>query len=235
MRVDHHAYRKATQVAGFGFLIQAFIAIALLIFGFGFFGQIEQDTTFGLAAYYLFGGLIVWVSLIVVFYQHTQERLEALEEDDLAAARTGSESVFEARPEEKIAARRLNLMHKWLMPAVSLVLAAYLGIGAWGMLRYLGRLEIPGEFLRTDTLGWAVAICLSLSAVSFIFSRFVAGMARQEAWQNLRGGAGCMVGNTLVLLAVAIGISFRFFDPEDYQPMLAIAYAIPVFMMLLVG
>ena len=30
MRIDHHAYRKATRVAGFGFLLQAVAAIILL-------------------------------------------------------------------------------------------------------------------------------------------------------------------------------------------------------------
>ena len=39
-------------------------------------------------------------------------------------------------------------------------------------------------------------------------------MARQAAWQNLRGGAGYMVGNAIVLLAVAVGIIFRFFDND---------------------
>ncbi|MHC4416405.1 MAG: SPFH domain-containing protein [Planctomycetota bacterium] len=232
MRIDHHAYRKATGVAGFGFLLQAAIALILLVFG-----QLSRDTVFLFASFYLFGGLFVWLSLIVVFYQHTQERLEALEEDELRAARAGTGSVFEVREEEKVAARRLRLMHKWLMPGVSVLVAAYLGLGAWGMLRYLGRLEEIGgtgtELFLTPRLGWAVAICLSFSAVAFIFSRFVAGMSRQNAWHNLRGGAGYMVGNALVMLAVAVGITFRFF--ENDHAILGIAFAIPIFMAVLAG
>ena len=113
MRVDHHAYRKATRVAGFGFLLQLGIALTLLIFG-----TITADTVFHFAAFYTFSGLFVWLSLIVVFHQHTQERLEALEADELASTRAGG-SVFSGATTELVAARRLRLMHTWLMPVVS--------------------------------------------------------------------------------------------------------------------
>lgn len=232
MRIDHHAYRKATRVAGFGFLLQTAIGVTLLVFG-----VLSADTIFRFAAFYVFGGLPVWLSLIVIFHQHTQERLEVLEEDELAAARGESTSVFQHAEHEKVAARRLRLMHQWLMPAVSILVAAYLGLGAAGMLRYLGGLEeigAAGEFVLTGQLGWAVAVCLAFGAVSFIFSRFVAGMARQTAWQNLRGGAGYMVGNAIVMVAAAVGIVFRFFDPENDQVSFWIAYAIPFYMLALV-
>ncbi|MHC4616070.1 MAG: hypothetical protein ACYTAU_21200, partial [Planctomycetota bacterium] len=101
MRVDHHAYRKATRVAGFGLFIQAAIGLTLLLFG-----VVGGDTVFQFASYYVFGGLVAWLSLIVIFYQHTQERLEALEADELAAARGGAGSVFHGGgDEEKVAAR----------------------------------------------------------------------------------------------------------------------------------
>lgn len=231
MRVDHHAYRKATRVAVFGFLLQLAIALTLLIFGI-----LSADTVFRFAAFYAFGGLLVWLSLIAVFYQHTQERLEALEQDELAANLAASGSVFESREGEQVAARRLRLMHGWLMPVVSVLVAAYLGLGAAGMLRHLGGLDDPSiagsDFLLTNEMGWALAVCLAFAAVCFIFSRFVAGMARFAAWQNLRGGAGYMVGNALVMVAAAVGIIFRFFD--NPKVMLWVAYAIPGFMLLLV-
>jgi regulator of protease activity HflC (stomatin/prohibitin superfamily) len=234
MRVDHHAYRRATRVAGFGLIVQFAFAMTLLIFG-----VLGGDTVFEFASFYLFGGLLVWLSLVVIFYQHTQQRLEALEADELAASRGDAGSVFDGdRHEEHVAARRLRLMHHWLMPAVSLLLAAYLGLGAGWMLRLMGGLDDPGgagpDFLMTEHLGWAVAVCLFFAAICFIFSRFVAGMARQAAWQNLRGGAGYMVGNALVLVAAAVGITVRFFNPENDQAMQVIAFVIPGFMLFLV-
>jgi len=232
MRVDHHAYRRATRVAGLGLMGQIAIALVLLVFGVLF-----PDTVFRFASFYVFGGVLVWLSLVVIFHQHTQERLEALEEDELAAARTGTGSVFESSGGGNVAAKRLKLMHTWLIPAVSLIVAVYLAIGAAGMFRYMSRLSDTGaagrDFLRTNEMGWAVAICLFFAAICFIFSRFVAGMAKLPAWQNLRGGAAYGVGNSLLLLAAAVGITFRFFDKE--QVTYWVAYAIPAFMLLLVA
>ena len=96
MRVDHHAYRKATGVAGFGFLLQGAMALVLLIFAW-----LSEDTVFRFAATYFIGGLFVWLSLIAVFNQHRQERLDSLEADELMAARADTGSVFQSGREEE--------------------------------------------------------------------------------------------------------------------------------------
>jgi regulator of protease activity HflC (stomatin/prohibitin superfamily) len=231
MRIDHHAYRKATGVAGFGLLLQAAMAIILVLFA----RAGSPDTVLQFTAAYFLGGLLIWGSLIAVFYQHRQERLEALEEDELAATR-GS-SVFESDRGEKPAARRLRLMHKWLLPIVSILLAGYLALSTWLQWNYMRLVDDPGDrgtdFFMTPHRGWAVAVCLSFALVSFIFSRFVAGMSRQAAWQNLRGGAGYMVGNALVLLTATVGLIFRFFERDGV--MQGVGYVIPVFMLILAG
>jgi membrane protease subunit HflK len=233
MRIDHHAYQRGTQVAAFGFLLQFVIGLTLLIFGW-----IGTDHAIQFAATYVLLGTIVWVSLIVIFHQHKLERLEALEEDELASARSGNSSIFDAATDEsRVAARRLALMYKWLMPAVSLVLVGFLCILAWSMyysfLRLVGDAVEDGgrEFLASQHVGWSVALTLSIALISFIFSRFVAGMAKLPAWQNLRGGAAYMVGNTLVMIAVAIGTAFRMFDNDTV--LFVVAHIIPVFMGLM--
>ncbi len=192
MRIDHHAYQRATRVAGLGFGVQFGIGMVLLIFGL-----LKTDTAILYGSLYILLGLLAWLGLIVIFNQHKLERLEALEEDELAATRAGAGSVFERADEEiRVAGRRLRLMHKWLMPGLSLFTATALTLLAWLMLRHLGWLGgEESDFHRTDLIGWAVAICLAFAATSFIVSRFVAGMAKQSAWQNLRGGAAFMVGN----------------------------------------
>ncbi len=231
MRIDHFAYQRATKVAGFGLMLQAIIGVLLLTFGLA-----ARDTAFTFAALYVLPGVLVWLGLIIVFHQQKLERLEALEEDELAATRGGgggSGSVFDkARDESRVAARRLGLMHQWFMPGLSLFIAALLGLLLWWMIAYLRGVRIGGEeFYVTEHRGWAISICLGVAAMSFIFARFVAGMAKQEAWANLRGGAAYMVGNALVLVAVAAGIIFRFFDNQDV--IAGVAWAIPIFMGLL--
>lgn len=227
MRVDHHAYQRATRAASVGFLAQAGFGLTLLIFGL-----LAGDTLFVMGSAYVLIGVLAWLSLIVIFNQHKQERLEALEHDELSAERGGAGSAFdEAEDEVRVQARRLRIMHKWMMPIVSLAVAIALGVVAWIIILFNGWVE-EGErsIAMTERLGWAVSICLALSAVSFIVSRFVAGMAKQPAWQNLRGGAAFMVGNALVMLSIAVAIGFRFFDKSFMVD--AIAWAIPIFMIV---
>lgn len=225
MRSDHHAYQRAARVAGFGLLLQLVMGLTLLLFGL-----ISDDTAFIYGSLYVLLGILVWVSLIIVFYQHKMERLEALEQDEIDAGREVG-SVFDEDPDEvRVAARRLRLMHRWFMPTVSLVLTAALSLLAWWMLERLQDVPVVHTFYRTPLRGWGVSICLAIAAISFIFSRFVAGMAKLEVWRNLRGGAGYMVGNALVGLAIAVGLGFRFFQNE--QVIFYVAYAIPIFMLV---
>ena len=232
MRIDHHAYQRATRVASFGLLLQFVIGLILLVFGLNL-----GDSAFVFGSMYTLSGLVVWIGLIVIFYQHKLECLEALEEDELASSRSSSAiSMFEKQDDElHVAARRLKLMHKWLMPITSLALAALLGLLAWSMLRFMtnltGDVENARDFLKTINRGWGISLCLGASVAAFIFSRFVAGMAKQTAWQNLRGGAAYMVGTSLLCLTIAIGIGFRFFEKDGVIE--GVGYAIPIFMILL--
>lgn len=229
MRIDHYAYQRAARVAWTGFGLQAVMGIALLLLGMNLPGK---DSAFVYASLYVMTGAVVWIGLGIIFHQHKLDRLEALEEDELAASR-GAESFFEREGAgTHVAARRLGLMHKWLMPGLSLAVAACLtGLG-FVIINTLRHVHAgTQEFYRTDERGWAVAICLAVAGLSFMFSRFVAGMSKQAVWSNLRGGASYMVGNALVMIAVAVGIAFRFFEKENVIE--AICYGIPVLMFLL--
>ena len=228
MRTDHFAYQQATRVAGLGFLLQLALGLVLLIWGL-----VGSDTAFVTASTYILPGCLVWIGLAVVFHQHRLERLESLERDELASDRSDESALFEAGDVD-VAARRLRLMHTWLMPAVSLSVVVLLVIFAWRELLWFSNLDNPDldvtPFSVGSAVGWQLAVVLALSLIAFIFSRFVAGMAKQPAWQNLRGGAGYMVGNALVLLAIAVGITFRFFDKPDVLE--GITYGITIYMLL---
>ena len=228
MRIDHHAYQRATRVAGLGLLTQIAIGVLLMVLGL-----VATDTIFQFASLYILIGVVVWTGLVIIFNQHKLERLESLEEDELAATRGGAGSFFDnAGDESKVAARRLAMMHTWLMPIFSLVVAlALAGLATW-MLMFMKwvRTDVR-DFHLTEHRGWAISICLAVAAVSFIFSRFVAGMAKQTAWQNLRGGAAYMVGNALIMVAIATGLIFRFFENDSVIQ--GMAYGIIAFLFLL--
>lgn len=232
MRTDHFAYQQATRVASFGLIFQLILGVAMLIWGIA-----GEDTSFEIASLYILPGCLVWIGLMVIFHQHRLERLEALERDELANERGGEESALFEEGEVDVAARRLRLMHTWMMPAVSLLVVILLTTFSWDYLSWFHSLDDPnidaGAFNTGGNLGWQLAMALGLSLMSFIFSRFVAGMSKQRAWQNLRGGAGYMVGNALVLLAIAVGITFNFFDKPHVLE--GISYGLCIYMLLVAG
>ncbi|MAA53070.1 MAG: hypothetical protein CMJ41_08670 [Phycisphaerae bacterium] len=241
MRIDHLAYQRATNIAGFGFLLQIVVATVLLIFGLR-----AGDATAEYAAWYLYVGLVVWLGMIVIFNQHKLERLEALEEGELTASGTTGESIFDRSGEEiRTAARRLRLMYKWVMPGASLLVVLLLGILAWIMFDQLSEIAEPTNRLElglTQSKGWLIAVGLGFAVICFIFSRYLAGMAALGVWQNLRAGAGVMVGNVIVLMAVVIGTIFRFFEIDSVIwvaawliPVLMVAVAIEIVLNLILN
>ncbi len=227
MTRDQFVYQQATRVSALGLATQSLLGLFLLVFG-----RAAGDSAFILASVYVLTGTIVWVALMVLFHQHRLERIEALENEEIARLRGGAKSVFDGeREESQSATRRLRVMDQWLMPIVSLAVALILGAISFFTLVWLGRLDsttgTATVFDVAPNLGWQLAICATLALATFIFSRFVAGMAQQLAWQNLRGGAGVMVGNALVLLAVAVGILFQVFRKP--QVLEGVAYGIAIF------
>jgi len=231
MRVDHFAYQQATRVSGFGLLLQLAIGLTLLLFGL-----LGRDTSMVIGSFYVLVGIGVWVALIVVFHQHRLERLESLEEDELREARPDA-SIFDAsRDETGLASRRLMQMHKWMLPIVSLLVASLLILLSVLTFAWLAELEDPEssanlqyDFMVGTSTGWQIAISLGFAVIGFIFSRFVAGMSKQPEWQNLRGGAGYMVGNALVCLAIAVGIVFTLFEKSG--AMRIVSQGILIFML----
>ena len=235
MRVDHFAYQQATRVAGFGLLFQLAIGLTLMLYGI-----IGRDTTMTIGALYALTGILVWISLIVVFHQHRLERLETLEESELRDARPEASIFNTSRDESGLASRRLRQMYRWMLPIASLLVAGILILLSVMTFLWFGRLEDPenianlqSQFSVGTSAGWQIAICLGFAVVAFILSRFVAGMSKQAEWQNLRGGAGFMVGNALVCLAIAVGIVFTLF--EKTGAMRIVSHGILIFMLAVAG
>jgi len=214
MRTDHIAYQRATRIAGLGLLLQLGIGLTLLIYG-----SVAGASVFVVGSAYALAGTLVWATLTLVFHQHRLERIEAMEFEELETAAESGATIFEGEAAEaRVASRRLELMHRWLVPAASLLFAAILAVLAWRTLTWFSLQDDPNADVRSFSTGaapgWQLAVAAGLALVAFIFSRFVAGMAKQPAWQNLRGGAAVMVGNAVVALAIAVGIVFRLLQRE---------------------
>ncbi len=231
MRIDHHAYQRATGVAAAGLFAQLAIALALLIFG-----KSTEDTTAVIASAWAFSGLVVWLGLILIFHQHRLERLESLEME--GGARLDEGGRLFAADDARVARKRLGQMHSYMMPALSVLYALLLVGFAVGIDWWMGKEGDAnadyGTFGVSTALGWQLAVAFGIALLSFIFSRFLAGMAVQPAWSNLRGGAGVMVGNALVMLALGVGSVFEILRDDNAQHVIlrAIVWGIVVFMVV---
>jgi len=206
MEPDQTAYKRAASVSVIGLAIQLAASLTLLLYGL--FGQ---DSTALTAFFYVLLGAPVWLTLALVSHQQRLARIEADEAALYASSSAAQASVFQEGAEDlKVHGRRLAWMRRFFVPVMSLAVgAALIGVGLWRYAVSLTPLG-PEGFVPPEHTGWAVTVGLAVASVMFIFARFVAGMAKQEAWANLRSGAAVAVGAALVGLALAVGHAAAF-------------------------
>jgi len=227
MKADALAYSRAASVSLFGLAAQ--IGLALLLLGYTIFGA---DPLANTAFWFTALGVPAWLGLLLVYHQHKLERLEHAEAEAFAGSTAQQASVFQQADDDlRVAAKRLAWMHAYLLPAVSLLIAAgFLAIG-WMNIRAARDLTDPEIFSTPPHTGWAVAIGLGVGVIGFIFARFVAGMAQQKAWATLRAGAVHSVGASITGLAVALAQGVAYLGSDAlYAVML---YALPALMLLI--
>lgn len=212
MKGDHLSFKRATNVAILGLVLQTILGSTLLIFAAIWREQAAIST-----AIFLLCGLPIWLSLAIVFDQHRRERLEALEAESMERSGVAGSSVFQQTGAElRVAARRLAWMHRFMLPGVSLIVAAlFVGMGWWrfrvAMLDYQ---VLTADLPANVPHDMPIAIGLTLGVIGFIFARFVAGMAKQKIWANLRAGGAQAVGGAVMGLGIAAA-HFAFLAGSD--------------------
>jgi len=228
MKADFQSYKRAAAVCLLGLVIQLAMGLALLIYG-----VVAKDQAGISAAFFALLGSVVWLALAVVFDQHRRERIEALEAESLSAQGARAASAFgQSGDELRVAAKRLVGMHRIFLPVVSLVLAAALiAVGLW-------RLEGGRDFFERPKFeppvleaGWRIVIGAVIAVLGFLFARFVAGMAKQPVWANLRAGAAIAVGAALAGAALAIGHTIDYFGTDSVASVMHMA--IPIVMIVI--
>jgi regulator of protease activity HflC (stomatin/prohibitin superfamily) len=233
MKVDYLSYQHATHRSILGLAIQFCLGIALLVYSI-----YARDHAAMTAAFFVLIGTPIWVALAVVFDQHRRERIEAVEAEAFAASDAAASSVFEQQSDDlRVAHKRLKWMYRFLIPGMSLLVAALLiGLGLWrfrsGRVEW-DTFESPGLLqARTDHRGWAIAISLGTAFVGFLFARYMSGMAKQKVWVNLRAGAAYAAGTALLGLAIAVGNFIDIPSTDVVLQVLVLAYPI---LMIAVG
>lgn len=227
MKGDMQSYGRATVVAVLGLILQAAAAAALGIYA----ALSDGDTAATSAAIHVGIGVFVWAPLVFLFDMHRRERRESIEIERLAQDETAG--VFEGT-EQPRAARTLEAMRKYVLPAMSLMIGG--SLLAIGLVRFNAASSSSAGLASTElsNQGFGIAIGLALAVAGFVFARFVSGMATQRIWGPLRAGSSYAVGTALLGLTIAVA---RFIDTSFQRPVAleVVSIAVPIFTAVLGG
>lgn len=207
MNADYLTYRKATKTTLLGLIIQTGFAIALAIYARYSGGDLAAMS----AAIAVGIGSLVWFALLILYDQHRRERIEAMEADSLAATESAAASAFDASNSElRPAAQRLELIVKWFIPGMSLLVGALLvGMGylrlAVGSHSALSHYN-PDDFASPAFEVFGGGMGLIIAVIGFVFARFVSGMSKEPSWAALRAGAAQAVGAALLGLLLMVSL-----------------------------
>ncbi len=225
MKADHVSFKRATGVSLTGLGLQLVIGLVLLTYAI-----ILRDPAAMVGAMLILAGSIVWIALAIVFDQHRRERIEAMEADSLIGASARESSVFGERPDDmRIAAKRLAWMHKFLIPAASVLFALVLtGLGIWTF--RVGRLLLANDQFRSvSDFGWTIALSIALAFVGFLFARYTSALSKQPGWEILRAGAAQSAGTALIGLSIGIAQSVDYVGSNIFARYLVIILPVLMF------
>jgi len=240
MRITHETYRRATTGAIIGAVFHTVMTVVVLVLGFSL-----GDTPARIVGLAMAIGLPVWVSLILVFHQSALEQRESLEKRQLEERGGSTGAIFEFGADEDLRhAARLRWMHRFMLPAMSLVIAGlYLGLGWWQRLAITGALTkasevdvagIPKYSLAGESVaGWGAAVTAAIALVSFVVSWYLGGMSRHKAWRLLRAGATVTINGALCSAALALGYGFQL-NGNDIV-LRSLVHILPIYIMVLGG
>ncbi|MDP6152519.1 MAG: SPFH domain-containing protein [Phycisphaeraceae bacterium] len=215
MADDQQTFRRATTAAGVGLAVQLALTIAM-----GLAALWGESAVLLSAMWHLLGGAPIWTILIFYYYQHSIERAEALEAQQLQ--QSDQSAIFSEQGESLSVARlRLRRIEKWGMGIVSVGAALYLLIA--GLVMFMDTPHALEGLTRTQALTQSamgdrasglilMGLCAGIAFIAFVTARYVSGMTQVRAWQHLRGGASYLMGSALIALLLLIGALFFHFD-----------------------
>lgn len=231
MAVTEKTFRRAELVSLVGLLLQVIGLVLVLLLGVA-----NQAPSVRVESWHWLGGVPIWILLLVVFHQKRLEALEHLELGELRRQReqAGQTALFEVEAEDMlVASRRLKTILRYVMPTVTVLLAAYLvGMGAllWVAAGKGAQLNVENA-VEIRYVRVSMALLAGLTFATFILSRMVVGVAKDSACRLLRAGGNYLTGNCFAALTLVgvLGLTdFGFRTPE-----LIVAWVIPALMVVL--
>ncbi len=209
--------KRARNVSIVGLMLQVVLALCLLLL----YLFNHSAATFA-ASRLMFGGVFIWMALAILYQQRRRVAEESLETERLKKEResAASESIFELEEEEfLVAQRRLRWLRRWLLPAFVLMSVFYLLAGhffVWPA-AVLGSIADDQGWKQVEGASLSMLIAAGVAFVSFLFSRYVAGMAREPGYRLLKSGSIYLFAGALIclLLTICLGlVSTKMVLPE---------------------
>jgi membrane protease subunit HflK len=226
-RHDQQTFKRGVSAALLGFGVQLVVAFGLLALA-GWTGTAALVA----ATWHAFGGVAVWLCLVIVYQQQKLAAIEALEAEQLAQRHGTDSSLFQTTADDlAVAQRRLKWLYRWVVPLTAVFTAAYL-IFLGVLLTRSAAVALAGKAPSLPLQpGVVLSFCIGIGFVAFLISRYIAGMAKQTQWQMLRAGAGYLMGSVLFLVGLVVGMGFAY--SENDAPLRYVALAIPVLMIVI--
>jgi len=209
----------------------ASLALSVIFFGVAFFvGRWSGFFVIAEIGWLILAAALIWFVLCIQLHQQTMAEQEKLDMSLLAGDEKAS-AIFQARGEAtillEVAQQRLRLFEKWFLPIFSVIIAVYQA----GMGLYL--LKIVSGGIEAET-GQPLICAISMTAIafiSFLLSRYAAGMSGQQPWQPLGAGGSFQLCATLLCFAAAVGLALVQFKIAVVMDVMV--WVIPVLLVVL--
>ena len=187
-------------------------------------------------AWSFLGGVPVWMILLIQFHQRRLARQEQFDIAEIQKLRhDGREtSVFEGTAVDEtlhLAGRHLQWIEKYLVVAFAVLGCAYqLGVGWWQWTVVRQAATADTEIARAIVLS-AAAYLAGMALVSFLLSRYAAGLSRQADWRPIRAGGSYLLANALgclILAAVMVAVDAGYTRAERVAGYVLVAVMLAV-------
>ena len=222
---------KAKTISVVAFVLSLLFFIFTLIFG-----AITEVLAIYLLSWHVLAGLLVWLVLLLQFYQRTLAEQEKLDMSQLSKS-SQKETIFSGDSNRiamlAVAQKRLVFLEKWVIPISGVLIAIYQIV--MGLVLLNGK--VLDETQRLDVwsdpqhLLLGAALMGAISFISFLFSRYATGMSEETEWKPLRAGGSYLLA--AAILGFALAVSMGFAQYKHTLGLTLLSFIIPVLIIVL--
>lgn len=218
--------KKALNISLFGLILSLVFFVTTLILAATLF-----SATLYILSWQILGTMLIWLVLLIQFFQRSRAEREKLDMAQLSRARE-KKTIFDESETRldlfAVAQKRLVLLEKWFLPIAGLLIAVTQIVLGILLIRFVnGRAqELP---LRYPLLGSAVIVLISF--FSFLISRYATGLSSTLIWRPLRAGGSSLLATSVLGFATAVALAFVQYK-YDFG-IVILNWTIPVLLILL--